>query len=229
MMLRSAEVRWFISGALPGEVLSWFKSGQAIDSEGVQVHQYLLFPDCQSVGVKLREGRLEIKAILAISQPLSLEPGIQGRTEEWVKWSFESEGLQSVVPALHQAGCWLKVYKERFLRIFSADGSTLVEVIARPGRESGSPLRMGCTIELTRIEIEINPRFWFSLGFEAFGPSALAPKVLLEATRLFFRGHGGMPGISLGERDSLSYPAWLAKVGKTLEKDNENLSSSQRR
>ena len=111
-MLRSAEVRWFISGALPGEVLSWFKAGQAIDSEGVQVHEYLLFPDCQSVGVKLREGRLEIKAILATSHPLSLEPGIQGRPEEWVKWSFESEGLQTVDPALHQAGRWLKVYKE---------------------------------------------------------------------------------------------------------------------
>jgi hypothetical protein len=229
MMLRSAEVRWFISGALPGEVLSWFKAGQALDSEGVQVHEYLVFQDCQSVGVKLREGRLEIKAILAASQPLSLEPGIQGRTEEWVKWSFESEGLQTIDPALHQAGCWLKVYKERFLRTFSADGGNLVEVIARPGPELGSLLRMGCNIELTRIEVEVIPRFWFSLGFEAFGPSALATKILLEAIHLFFQGHGGMPGISLGERDSLSYPAWLAKVAKTLEKDNGNFSSSQRR
>ena len=228
-MLRSAEVRWFISGALPGEVLSWFKAGQSLDSAGVQVHEYLLFPDCQSVGVKLREGRLEIKAILAAPQPLNLEPGIQGRTEEWVKWSFESEGLQTIDPALHQAGCWLKVYKERFLRTFSADGGNLVEVIARPGPELRSPLRMGCNIELTRIEAEVNPRFWFSLGFEAFGPSDLATKILPEAVHLFFQGHGGMPRISLGERDSLSYPAWLAKVAKTLEKDDGNLLSSRGR
>ncbi len=109
-MLRSAEVRWFILGALPSEVLSWFKGAQALDSEGVQVHEYLLFPDCQSVGVKLREGRFEIKAILAASQPVSVKPGIQGRTEEWVKWSFESEGLQTIDPELLQAGYWLKVY-----------------------------------------------------------------------------------------------------------------------
>ncbi len=228
-MLRSAEVRWFIPRALPGEVLSWFKAGQEFDSEGVQVHEYLVFPDCQSVGVKLREGRFEIKAIVATSQTLSLEPGIQGRTEEWVKWSFQSEGLQTIDSALHQAGCWLKVCKERFLRTFSADGGTLVEVVVRPGPELRSPLRTGCTIELIRIEVEANPRVWFSLGLEAFGPSALATKILLEATHLFFQGHGEMPGISLGERDSLSYPAWLAKVAKTLRKDNGNLSPSQRR
>jgi hypothetical protein len=216
MMLRSAETRWFILGALPDEVLSWFKSAQALDSEGVQVHEYLLFPDCQSVGVKLREGRFEIKAILGASQPLSLDLGIQGRTEEWVKWSFASEGLQTIDPALHQSGRWLKVYKERFLRRFSADRGSLVEVTARPGPLSG----IGCNIELTRIEVEGNPRFWFSLGFEAFDPSAVAVNILLDAIHLFFQEQGRVPGISLSERDSLSYPAWLAKVAKTLEKDN---------
>lgn len=224
-MLRSAEIRWFILGALPDEVLSWFKSAQILDSEGVQVHEYLLFPDCQSVGVKLREGRFEIKAILAASQPLSLDLGIRGRTDEWIKWSFASEGLQAIDPALHQAGRWLKVYKERFLRRFSADRGSLVEVTAKRGCLPG----VGCNIELTRIEVEVNPRFWFSLGFEAFGPSAVSAKILLDATHLFFQEHGRVPGISLGERDSLSYPSWLAKVAKRLEKDDKNSSSSRGR
>jgi hypothetical protein len=208
MMLRSAETRWFIRGELPDEVLNWFKSAGPLDSEGVQVHEYLLFPDCQSVGAKLREGRFEIKAILAASQPLSLDLGIQGRTEEWVKWSFASEGLQIIDPALHQSGRWLKVYKERFLRRFSAERDSLVEVTARPGPLSGT----GCNIELTRIEVEANPRFWFSLGFEAFAPSALPSQILLHTISLFFQEHGPMPGIPLGERNSFSYPAWLAKA-----------------
>ncbi len=71
-MLRSAELRWF-------------KAGQALDSEGVQAPRISAVSDCQPVGVKLREERLEIKAIVAASQPRSLEPGIQGRTEEWVR------------------------------------------------------------------------------------------------------------------------------------------------
>ena len=212
MMLHSVETRWFIPGPLPDEVFSWFKAGQALESEGVQVHEYLLFPDCQSVGVKLREGRFEIKAILAATHPLSPDLGIKGGIEQWVKWSFASEGLQTLDPALHQSGRWLKVRKERFLRKFSADTGRLVQITAPPGSLPGS----GCNIELTRIEVEANPRLWFSLGFEAFGPPAVADKILLDALHLFFQDHGRVPGISLSEGNSLSYPAWLAKVAKTL-------------
>ena len=211
-MWRSAEARWFIEGSLPDEVLGWFKAGQALESEGVRVHEYLVFPDCQSVGVKLREGRFEIKAILAAAQPLSPDLGIKGKTDRWVKWSLASEGLQTLDPALHQSGLWLKVRKERFLRKFSGDRGPLVEISAPRGFFPGS----GVNIELTRVEVEANPRFWFSLGFEAFGPPPVPDKLLLEAIRLFFKDHGRLPGISLSEDNSLSYPAWLAKVIKTL-------------
>jgi hypothetical protein len=228
MMLRSAEVRWIIPGALPDEALSWFSAGQAVDSWGVQAHEYLVFPDCRSVGVKMREGRFEIKAMLDVPQPLSLGTGIQGTAEEWVKWSFASGGLQIIGPELRRAGFWLKVHKERFLRTFSADEGNLVQVTARLGSEQRSLLRAGCNMELTRIEAEVNPRFWFSLGFEAFGPSPLASRsLLLETVHFFFHRYGGMPGISLDERNSLSYPAWLAKVAKTLEGDDGNSSSSE--
>jgi hypothetical protein len=135
--------------------------------------------------------------------------------------------LQTIDPELHEAGSWLKVYKERFFRTFSTESGNLVEVPAGP--ESRSLLGLGCNIELTRIEADVNPRFWFSLGFEAFGSSTLLTKILLEAIHLFFQRHGGMPGISLTEGDSLSYPAWLAKVAKTLERDKRNFSSSHRR
>jgi hypothetical protein len=212
MMWRTAEARWFVQGSLPDEVLGWFKMGQTLAPEGVQVHEYLVFPDCQSVGVKLREGRFEIKAILAVPRPLSPDLAIKGRTDHWVKWSLASEGLQTLEPALHQSGRWLEVHKERFLRKFSADRDCLVEV----SPPLGSFPRSGANIELTRIEVEANPRWWFSLGFEAFGPPAVVDKILLDALRLFFKDHGQVPGISLGEDNSLSYPAWLAKVVRTL-------------
>ncbi len=113
---------------------------------------------------------------------------------------------------MHQSGLWLKVRKERFLRKFSTDTGHLVEFSAPPGSFPGS----GITIELARIEVEVNPRSWFSLGFEAFGPPAVANKILLDALRLFFEDHGRVPGISLSEDNSLPYPAWLAKVVQTL-------------
>ena len=206
-MLHTAETRWFFPETLPDSVLTWFRAGQALDSEGVQVHEYLMFPGCNSVGVKLREGRLEIKAMRGTSRPLNLDPGVHGRIEQWVKWSFAGDGLQALDAALHQAGRWMKVRKERFLRKFSAEGKSLVEVSARV-----KPLpAIGCNIELTRIEVDADPRFWFSLGFEAFGPSGVTVTILGDAIHLYFTERGLVPRIPLNECDSFGYPAWLAK------------------
>ena len=208
MIFRTSEARWFIPGSLPDEALKWFIADRSLDPEGVQIHEYLVLPDCPSVGVKLREGRFEIKAILEPPQPLGPDLPVKGRTDRWVKWSLASEGLQTLEPALHQSGTWLKVRKERFLRRFAADTGRLVEVIAPPGSFPGS----GVNLELTRIGAEINPRSWFSLAFEAFGPAAVANQLLLDALRLFFKDHDPVPGMPLEEENSLSYPAWLAKV-----------------
>ncbi len=209
-MLHSAEVRWFIPTTLPEGVRDWFKDGQPPpDSEDSRVDEYLLFPDCDSVGVKLREGRLEIKAMLCGPRPISAGVGINGRTDQWVKWSFESEGLRDLNQGLRQSGKWVKVRKERYLRKFSADADTAVEV---PAKQKPFPV-VGCNVELTRIEVEADPRFWFSLGFEAFGPSGSTPKILDDTLRLFFTGRGLVPGVTLNGLASLSYPAWLATFG----------------
>ncbi|HME45556.1 MAG TPA: hypothetical protein VKF36_20865 [Syntrophorhabdales bacterium] len=210
-MLHTAETRWFIPERLPDAVLDWFRAGQPIDSEGVQVHEYLLFPDCDSVGVKLRDGRLEIKAMRGSPQTLILRSGIKGRTEQWVKWSLVSEALQALDPALHQSGRWLKVRKERFLRWFTHEQGRLTEVT---GRQEPSAV-VGCHIEVTRIDVDADPRFWFSLGFEAFGPPALTAAVLDDALFAFFDKHGPVPGRALSEKESASYPVWLTKLVNT--------------
>jgi len=211
-VLYTAEARWFIPEALPDAVLDWFRAGHALESEGVQVHEYLLFPDCNSVGVKLRDGRLEIKALRGASRSLSQGLGISGRTEEWVKWSFASEGLQALDQALHQSGRWLKVRKERFSRRFSSERDRLMEVTVGQG-----PLPVvGCNVEVTRIDVDANPRFWFSLGFEAFGPATVTAGILDDTLLLFFSEHGCVPGTTLSEYASASYPTWLANLVKTF-------------
>jgi len=205
-MVHSAEVRWFIPTTLPERVQDWFKDGQpSPELEDSRVDEYLLFPDCDSVGVKLREGKLEIKAMLCAPRPISMGAGINGRTDQWVKWSFKSEGLRDLNLGLHQSGKWVKVRKERCLRKFSADAN-IVEV---PAKQKPFPIA-GCNVELTRIEVEEDPRFWFSLGFESFGPSGSTSKILDDTLRLFFKKRGLMPGVPLNGLASLSYPAWLA-------------------
>ena len=216
-MLHTSEARWFIAKILPDEVLDWFRAGRALESEGVQVHEYLLFPDVSTVGVKLREGKLEIKAMVSPPRPLSRDLGVTGRMDEWVKWSFASEGLKTLAPALQQSGRWLKVRKERVLRTFSAGGDGQVEETSRLTPFPAS----GCNVELTRVTVEADPRFWFSLAFEAFGAPALALKILEIAIRSFFQEHGRAPGIRLSQRNSLSYPAWLVNLTTTPGKAGE--------
>ena len=56
-MLHSAEIRWFVPGQIPQAVLDWFGAGHALKPEEKRIDEYLMFPDCDTVGVKLRQGK----------------------------------------------------------------------------------------------------------------------------------------------------------------------------
>lgn len=207
-MLRSAEVRWFFPGAWPDEVRRWFGAGRQLEAEGEREDRYLLFPECETVGVKLREGKLEVKARVSGPGPFAVADGVRGRTDQWVKWSFASEGLQTLTGDLLRSGRWVGVRKERYLRKYSVDSGQVEEV---PPRQKPLPVS-GCNVELTAVGVDAEPASWYSLGFEAFGNPAGLAGTLEEAVRSFFAVNGGMPGVTLSERESLNYPAWLATL-----------------
>jgi len=206
-MLPTTEIRWFIGGIWSNQTLTWFSGGHPLEIATVQVHEYLLFPGCDTVGVKFREGRFEIKAKLGVSVPFSLG-GVQGQKEQWIKWSLLTKGLPMFGQTLHQSGSWLKVRKERNQRKFSAEAGHLHEV------SSGSFPAVGCNIELTRVEVEADPSSWFTLGFEAYGPPPVTAGILEEGVGLFFQAQGQPPGITLSEANSFSYPTWLMNLGR---------------
>jgi len=206
-MLHTSEIRWFVPGILSKETLSWFSAGHRMERATVQVHEYLLFPGCDTVGVKFREDRFEIKANLGVSQPLSLPMGIEGRSQQWIKWSLATIGLPMLSQTLHQSGPWLKVRKERNQRTLSAETGHLEEVST-----DSSPVT-GCNVELTYIEVEADPPSWFTLGFEAYGPPSVTAGILEEGVGSFFKAQGQGPGMNLTNTNSLSYPTWLMNLG----------------
>jgi hypothetical protein len=203
-MVPSAEVRWFIPTELPEDVLGWFTNGRKIDPEISRDDEYLVLPGSDAVGVKLRQERFQIKALVSPPHTITIGHGITGRTDQWVKWSFAHESLKQMLPALHESGQWVTVTKERYLRKFSAEG-TISEVDQgdRPGK--------GCNVELTRINVKMDPGVWFSLGFESFDGQGEVTSILEEALRSFFAKHGPPPDLKLEEANSLSYPAWLSE------------------
>lgn len=221
----SAELRWFLPEQSPWDrLLHWFTlqgrltinvegqydpraaTGPFVKLERERIDEYLLLPQCAAVGVKQRQGKLEVKALIAGPRPFSLG-GVVGRVDQWVKWSFdpsEAMAIQFEIE-LDQAGPWRRVAKKRYAQKISLDSGGPVSVPPDQYPETG------CNIELTVIDVQATLRTWLTFGFEAFGPSARVMALLDEAVAHFLDVHGPPP-VSLDGSDSLSYPAWLVKL-----------------
>jgi hypothetical protein len=203
-ILYTAEVRWFLRDELPEKVLTWFGGGRwgnepAPEREDV----YLMFPGCESAGVKRREGRFEIKVIRDAPESVHYAPIVNGRSDSWAKWSYGKEGVAAWLGLLEleQAG-WLAVKKTRWQRKISLDGSEPEEVdpMTFPGR--------GCNVELTSLRIEGGN--WWTIGLEAYGAAESVRDHLHQVAVYFFSRHGSP--LPLDATCSYSYPVWLNAI-----------------
>lgn len=91
----------------------------------------------------------------------------------------------------------------RYMQKYSFDSGSLVAV--SPDQRPDT----GCNVEFTILDVNGNVASWLTFGFEAFGPSNQVRAFLDESAEHFFALHSPAP-VPLDERDSLSYPAWLA-------------------
>ena len=130
----SAEIRWFLPAQdRNDQLLDWFRLpdqeivveteayvpllgvAHFVKQERERVDEYLLIPDCATVGVKQRQGRLEVKALVAGPHPFS-QGEVSGRVDQWVKWSFNpSDEIANLLEGeLNRSGPWRKVGKKRY-------------------------------------------------------------------------------------------------------------------
>ncbi|GIK75066.1 MAG: hypothetical protein BroJett021_40540 [Chloroflexota bacterium] len=224
----SAEIRWFWPHQGQWDkALAWFtQQGQLnvvaesppyvrqpdaapfVKQEAPRTDEYLLLPNCETVGIKQRQGRLEVKGRVSGPRSFALD-AVTGRTDQWVKWGLKpSQEITSKLESdLRQAGMWRSVEKQRLLQKYALLGDKVSAV------SPDSWPNAGCNVELTLLHIDGNDNDWMTFGFEAFGesdPDHLM--VLLDTTiRHFFAVHGPTP-VALREADSFSYPAWLLTI-----------------
>jgi hypothetical protein len=201
-MMYSAELRWFFRGPVPKEILLWFKKKDDSQPEKIRTDEYLFFPDCNSISLKMREGKFEVKAILSPPKPINFSFAVNGRTDHWVKWSFEDGRLPALFESMKKSARWIPVQKERYLRKWSAEHERPVEV--DPKQLPGS----GCIIELTLLQAGENREQWHTLGFEAFGPVSSVAGILDQTVKAFFLDRS-YPSQALNESNSMSYACWL--------------------
>lgn len=203
-MLSSLEVRWFYGGSIPRDVLSWFDLEREKSAQQTpRTDYYLRLAHEDSLGIKLREGKLELKQRQRQNGVIHFHERVAGIVEHWCKWGF---GLAELDPDLCDLSAatpaWIGVYKERILRKYQ-----ITEAGKAMVADPEAYLEQGCHLELTHIHIE-EKQGW-SLGLEAFGNPQSLEKVLLITARHVFLDEA-VP--TLQSEDSCGYPEWLRKI-----------------
>ena len=200
MMLATEEIRWFFAGAIPLPVTAWFEAQICtVPAQPPRTDFYLRLAEGDSLGIKLRQGRMEVKQREGTSRLVQLGQRAAGRVESWRKWSFELAETEESVAGTAQ---WLGVWKARRWCLF---------VVGENGRITPAPtdatLEQGCACELTDVRLADSSELWWSLGFESFGGTAVTRRERLLSVARQFLGQDGAPILDVEQ--SYSYPRWL--------------------
>lgn len=205
-MFASTEVRWFFEGSMPPAVLAWFhRVGQKPQEQPPRVDYYLDLGEQDTLGIKLREGRIEIKQREALHGAVHLGPQVVGMMEGWRKWSWPlGEPDAGQVQNWISLPNWIGVRKERWLLVYQTG---LEDGVSQA--PDGGVVEQGCQVELSRIQAR-GQASW-SLSFEGFGGETAGRKtLLLVAVHLFSREAIDLP---LSASNSYGYPQWLVQRG----------------
>ena len=196
---KSREIRWFFQEN--SEIIArWFGiHGLEFQKVSRRTDQYLIPTLKNDLGIKLREGRLEIKQRLAGPEEGSLYPNCSGFYEQWTKWGFmlpESNSFEPDTLGKSEHDQWLEVSKMRLAINIGQDNQGKVQIY-----DLGKPLSVGCQVEYTHLQI--TEENWYSFGLEWFGNQWLElPNEILSDL---------LEDIVLPVSNSSGYPGFLLK------------------
>lgn len=221
--LASHEVRWFFEGSVNQQLplKHWFETVTPVPRQdglprpewkgrqGDQPDLYLLIPGSTDLGIKWREGELQIKGRVASLGPQVFAGRHQGAVERWIKWSYPDlpePWRRLFVTAGENGLISVAVRKLRALRKLGLDWFTGAAHEVAPD----ALVDRGVAIELT--DLECNGKAYCSLAFEAFPDDSGMHLAFTEAVGRFLDGWE----TDLPLTRSLSYPAWLLQTdGRT--------------
>ena len=203
-MFPTVEVRWFQQGQADSALRAWFRHvAHQAQEQTPRVDYYLRASNPDNLGIKLREGLVEIKEHHQTYGQVSFHQHVHGHVDGWRKWSFPQPETMPRVDSetFHQA--WIGVKKERWLCLFRIRSETLEAVPL-----STQP-KAGCGLELTQVEA--SGETWWSVGLEAFGKEEENFERLLKVGKHIF----AQDPPSFERPYSRSYPQWLATLERS--------------
>lgn len=203
-MLTTSELRWFYPGNIPQAITQWFNQSPGTSAPPeAREDIYLYAPESEFLGMKLRQGRLEIKWRAAELGIMRCNENVEGKAEKWGKWLCEDPTKQMFQPQLVAGKTyWVNVQKLRLQRKYQILPNKSVIVI--PINQS---TENSCNVELTQITINKKP--WWSIALEASNSQAHATTNLQIVANAIFNP---APQITLQTHNSYAYPKWLSLV-----------------
>ena len=207
-MYLTLEVRWFYPGPRPGRIVEALQARSCLPARlPVRQDHYLLLGGEPALGIKLREGNVEVKRRLEAPRQVEVGPGAVGWVARWRKWRFplaqgDAPGAVPLGQLLVPASAWIAVEKERRLQRYRLGGDS--QAVSVPLE---APAETGCEFELSRVWARGEE--WWSVCFEAFGPGPRLEQALLAVVAKVL-GTGWPEALEVEQ--SWSYPAWLQRV-----------------
>jgi hypothetical protein len=191
------EVRWFLREGHPDAATAWFRAEDDLVRADRRTDYYLnLF--LEQLGIKLREGNLEIKLREKDLGIRKFTSGVAGRCGLWRKLSLPiADEAVETLPDMDPRW-WVSITKERQLRLFDARGES-IPTTAR--------VTDGCSLELTRLAV--GEQSWWTVGFEAFGREESLESILSVTVK---RSCEEAAVAGLEADSSWAYPELLARI-----------------
>lgn len=163
-MYKSKEIRWF-SHTENEAIGKWFEeNGFSFENANTRTDYYLPLKDQDDIGIKLREGNIEIKQRTSRSPKEKLAKSVKGYFEHYIKWSFTSAEEDPLFQEIieEEKYHWLAVRKERIgFKLKENKNGSIIRV------KMDEYLEYGCQVEYTRLKIK--GELWYTLGLEWFG------------------------------------------------------------
>jgi hypothetical protein len=209
------ETRWFFDGdsSRYPVIRRWFETCAPFPkSADVRVPEwkgrtdgrpdvYLLMPGCTDMGIKWREGTLQIKGRVEDLGTRRFGSRHEGRVQRWIKWTYEE--VPPACRSLFSVGAnsaleTAAVHKTRALRMISLESGAPEEVAP------GVVLQRGIGFEMT--DLERDGKRYCSIAFEAFPDDAVTAAGFDAVVAGFLEE---LADITLDIDASMSYPDWL--------------------
>lgn len=159
-MYETKEIRWFFRSENK-EIKAWFENLSTKTFEK-RTDFYLKLTN-EEIGVKTREGKIEIKHRVGTRAKGCLNPSIWGYYDKFVKWSFDINEDEAKLSKIFNKGAsqWVPLEKERNVARFTyEDGTHKVKLISEP---------RGSDFHIEYSTLTVDNEIWHTCGLEWSG------------------------------------------------------------